>query len=89
MALHHFPLLNASVDDTCENITFKVCYFLVMLYKLCKCRCVLLCISLQNSFWRPSVSEGLLVVVVRSAHTSINCCQWLISTDVSIEHWPV
>ena len=24
MALHRFPILNSSVDETCENITFKV-----------------------------------------------------------------
>jgi len=26
MALRQFPVLNSSVDDNCENITFKVCY---------------------------------------------------------------
>ena len=24
LALHQFPVLNASVDDKCENITYKV-----------------------------------------------------------------
>lgn len=24
MALHYFPILNSSVDEKCENITYKV-----------------------------------------------------------------
>lgn len=27
MALSHFPVLNASVDEKCENITYKVSCF--------------------------------------------------------------
>ena len=25
MALSYYPVLNSSVDENCENITFKVC----------------------------------------------------------------
>ena len=34
MALKHYPILNSSIDETCENITYKVCTLPVFLQLL-------------------------------------------------------
>lgn len=30
MALGYYPILNSSVDENCENVTFKVCLTLIL-----------------------------------------------------------
>lgn len=51
LALTYFPVLNASVDDKCENITYKV--------RIClPCVFVLVFISVLRCCWSLSILEG-------------------------------
>jgi len=52
MALHHFPILNSSVDETCENITFKVCYIIIL-------HCLINFLGTNDNLYSP-----ILMVVV-------------------------